>query len=294
MPSFYKGTRTQAQGARRALRIAALYLSPKHWGGPPASVFCPDLATLVRTTRRHQAKSSLFPNNDVELYHLACEEQTRLADRQRGQPNVTLTANGRLHVHYTSYQRARKRIDPDFAKALIALNGANPLALAVMRPSRLALRSLLRNRLWTISPEAHAAIEAALHDFDEHHAPLLKPSPIQALGWLDETDEIRCRKAIGYCLPGEVYPVKTEIYAYQHLRESPDPWLPGGSEKILTSGHDLLVTIAGLEFLQRPHNPEQRTLADLITHFETPEVEDVTTLQPERYQLIRQKLALYL
>ena len=229
---------------------------------------------------------------------------TEYATRYKGKTpdwNIRLDDKGRLRTHLTPFQHVSKRIPPQTAARLHALNGHTPISLCVTATSRTALREAAECGIWRIHPEVAAAIQSAMVDYDAQGAPFYTPNSVQALGWVDEFSTLTCiQPGIGSALPGDACPISCTIESTTWKGEKIN--LAGNPEELQYQGKELLVKLtdpAGVHHYfhvrrdssqkdpETDHRGKLHALhwhvADLIQHFHIPIPKDITTLQPDRY-----------
>jgi hypothetical protein len=295
MPSFFPGVST---------RIAVLYLSgqiipPVHqlresWDTKPT--FAQAATTLgalrkcfptICITQPWEATTATRP-------FTACgDEMLRRNDPTNSRANVTLAEDGRLRTFVSRFQEMTSAIDGRLIAFLQSLNRKHPLELTLQRGTRLALREVIDCKIWTITPEADAAIREAVDSFDKDRAPLSPVSDIQRIGWIDDAEELLCTKDLSNFKAGKRYKLSTETIEWK--KEEKRPRYHAGKrdqETILVRGHDLRITLHHptqnpVHFIFNPTRAgtlhTTHSLETLAQHFHIPEAPDITTLHPEAY-----------
>jgi len=200
--------------------------------------------------------------------------------------------SGLLRTWITMFQEASAQVPAGLAKALVQLNRCHPLELVLQKDTREAMRKAIECGLWTVSPDADAAIREAIDSYHHGRSPVQPISPVQAIAWLDDQDAITCKKNFGPFLAGHIYALTSETVRY---KKPESRWrIRAGQrerEVVEVRGYDLCLSIkpeAGeaTKFYYNPKrtDPAAHSLQDLVDHFEVPHVADLAELQPEAYQ----------
>jgi hypothetical protein len=179
------------------------------------------------------------------------------------------------------------------------LSGKSPAEAVLTPETRRLLREVLNDPSATVSPDLHIAAKQALRHLARRTAPFLPLSPEHRLGWLWEFPRLECRRD----WPGSF----TRDYAYRHychdvatrrliLRKTPS----GGTEEVLVSGMEMLVTIhddqkrlhtfANFPVPEDPRIHAIHDLQRLLDHFIIPSAKDITQILPAAYQKLKTTL----
>lgn len=179
------------------------------------------------------------------------------------------------------------------------LSGKSPAEAVLIPETRCLLREILNNPSATVSPDLHIAAKQALRHLARRTAPFLPLSPEHRLGWLWEFPRLECRRD----WPGAF----TRDFAYRHychdvatrrliLRKTPS----GGTEEVLVSGVEMLVTIHddqkrlhAFANFPVPEDPRIHAIHDLqrlLDHFIIPSAKDITQILPAAYQKLKTTL----
>lgn len=250
---------------------------------------------------RFRYEHEIGARDTVEKFKVIGREYGQRHRGNRPDFNIMLDERGRLRTHLTPFQKISRKIPLDLASRLNDLNLKTPISLCVTATSRTAMREAVQSGIWNVQPEVHHAIAAALREFESHGAPFYTPSPVQALGWVDEYSHLTCAKpGIGDIRPGDSRPITCTV--------EPTTWkgekinLAGEPEDLEFTGRELLVTIPDHSDCKHhfharrddaKQDPEMEHgkckarhwhIADLVDHFEIPMPQDIVTLHPERYQ----------
>lgn len=264
-----------------------------------------------------EATSYMHTKNCAELWQAAADEY-----KARTSPlphyNIWLDENGIIRTFLSLFDEHSGRVSKDEAAELYALNGRKPIQLVVQRSQRKALEAAVNGTLWRVDPKLQEAVKAAVAEYNAVRAPLYPLSKIQRLGYLDEQDEIQCTKNLsknGFTLfeSGKSYPLRSITVAVKRHGEKVN--LEGEMDAVEWNGQELAFFITdgygveqcfmearlrdnGIEINLLPANhtgkwskkdlgqpcPINFTLQQLVTHFHIPDVPDVATLDPRRYQ----------
>jgi hypothetical protein len=287
LPSFFPGADFTA---------SILYFAKRYTGPLPAAMHltpsCPDdLRDILQSWHHLRPTGGLFGTfRDPSRFQAALSEaQARINPSQRTE-NIVLARDGKLRTRVTPFQRYLDTITPSQFKSLQSLNNANPYELTVQRSTRQALAEMLEYGHWTISPDASAAIRAAMEEYHHTRTPLTPVSKLQRLGWLDENDQLLCTKDFLFFRAGTLYEVTSEVtkYDYAHYK----PRYKNGKkseEQLLTRGNDLIFTIHHSEdhkaqfTYKHKHIANTYPMEDIEQHFAIPDVPHTATVQSELY-----------
>jgi len=209
------------------------------------------------------------------------------------------------------------------AKRLRHLDGRNPMQVVMQRDERNFILGLLRpGAEWTVDPALRDAVQAAVGQYNAVRAPLVPLPKIQRLGYLDESSDILCMSDLPLRaktpLPsdersqgestskvlfraGVRYPLATRSIRFTRTQIKPN--LRGEDEELELSGQELAILIKPkpgeknefcfMDGALRAANVKigddaganviHFTLQDLVDHFDIPEVPDIATTDPARY-----------
>ena len=180
------------------------------------------------------------------------------------------------------------------------LASRTPAEMVLMAETRKLLRTLLANPRIRICPLLRTGISTALRSRRKLTAPLIPLGPEQRLGWLDELSELTCRLAIAnHFTAGKIYQIASRtVPTAQTIQRLT---VAGLSEDVLVRGTELLVTIRDNLLLVHvfahhapPHDPrihKAHPLDTLLVHFHIPQVPDIATIFPARFQKLKAQLA---
>lgn len=296
LPNFFPGVSPD-------LRVAALYLAAGHTGGPARATLhatAPHEAAVFLESQRHAHLTAPCIDSAwqqdptaTRLFTACVEEMQRRRDPSRSEANVTLGSNGRLRTWIGAYHQAAASTPAASIEFLRQINRRHPLELILQRGTRMALQALLDSGIWTISPDAQAAIATALADFERDRAPLTPIRGVQLIGWIDDAEELLCTRDLPPFKAGTRYPLSTETIEWRKTQIRPR--FQAGKrteEEVGVRGMDLQISLhppegSPVRFLYNPAvDPglrESHSLEILAAHFQLPAVTDISTLHPEAY-----------
>lgn len=272
-----------------------------------------------------EIKSYQHTEDTAERWQAIAEEWERLNRKDRPQWNLTVRPDGTIKTDLSLFDQQSGRVDKTQAAALHDLNGKLPLQLVMQRAQRAHLeRAAFGNggggaNPWRVDPKLQDAVRKAVNDYHAIRAPLYPLSPIQRLGYLDECDEIQCRKnlsavAQGLCFQADhTYQLRSTTVAVQRTGTKLN--LSGEEDDVVWNGQELAFWIVddhGTERLfmearlrnkdvrvsilkpgEKPGKQDERnldqcaidfTLQQLVSHFLIPDVPDVARVNPEAYE----------
>jgi predicted RNA methylase len=308
----------------RPFDTAVLYFARSHTGPGPLKLDVGCSAFDVRRSLESVATQRPFLRRGLSIHNVydfttsrtrwdaAKQEYLRqsrhssLATRH-SEFNIWLGSNGTIQRHLTPFQNYSGKIPGAKAAALDRLQGQRPMALVVQRHTRTALLDCIRPSgvgLWRVQPELITHIEAAIAEYHSQRAPFYPLNEVQRLGYLDEEDRIRCKRAwsteqgAGSFIAGKTYELSSETIKFERSDQRPN--LLGKLEKVTLSGNELAFYIVDENkarhcFSNVPLDQQagvtrhsslvtRHSVETLIRHFEIPAVADVAQTQPERYQ----------
>jgi hypothetical protein len=123
----------------------------------------------------------------------------------------------------------------------------------------------------------------------------------QDRAYLDEQDEILCLQNLGSFRAGQRYPLSTRSVRFTRTQFKPN--LQSKEEEIELSGQELAIEIGGKVLMDAALRADnvmigedegakviQFTLQELADHFDIPEVPDIATTDPARYNAFIEQL----
>lgn len=278
----------------------ALFFAKGHNGGPIrrslALLRLPGKGREAREFRKGLTPSPAFTTEDsVERWRVA---RSGLTDRK---PHLSLV-DGVLDVHVSAFDAARLDVAP-----IRALDGRRLEHLVMERTTRTLLQKLVAGPPWRCTAGVAEALAVALRDLQMHRAPLAPLGPGVRLGWLDEHDSLVCRRDDPPRFrAGRRYEMTAQPVFI--TRSGTVRTMAGSIEDVSRTGRETCYLVMDdrgepnafrtqhaneMEVVDELGVVEQRpprALAELLAHFEIPAVPDIATLQPARYQEMRDRL----
>jgi predicted RNA methylase len=141
-----------------------------------------------------EIKSYGYTDTTTHLW-LAVAEEWRRITSSASHPSYNLwLSDGIICTNLSLFDNASGRVDKQQAEALHSLGGKRPIQLVMQREQRRALERAAFGTTWRVDCALQTAVKEAVVQYQKVRAPLYPLSPIQRLGYLDEQDEIVCRK----------------------------------------------------------------------------------------------------
>ena len=223
--------------------------------------------------------------------------------RTRPQWNIYLTERGILRTYLST--RNRLKLPPHHIDRLFRINDAHPLTLTTERETRKLLASVVEAGVYTIQPEALAAIQAALAEVASIACPIVPITDFEKVAYADEEETLKA-KANGcqdiHITAGKSYELRTGTYQFAekyyrtklHWDDETDKTEIQQHECVL-SGSDRFIEFTddrGVihRFMERPgeRQPADRHFEHpesmLFQLFEEPTVPTVAEVNPAQYQ----------
>jgi SNF2 family DNA or RNA helicase len=268
---------------------------------------------------------SYHANGDSHGLWQACKDEYNALQGVKGHNsyNIWLKEDGTIGTMLSVFETHSGKVDKEAAERLFKLAGMRPLQLVMQSAQRAELLKAVNGGTWRVDPKLPALVAECVTSYNAVRAPLYPLSPIQSLGYLDESDHIKCRKDLfkdGKLLfkAGKTYELRTETVKVERTKFRPS--LTYGDEEFLMSGQELAIHITGEE--AKPANAKQArewsrfpstkpdttkeycfmdgkhmakgvkitggvtadlTLQDIASHFDIPQVPDVAEVHPERF-----------
>lgn len=218
--------------------------------------------------------------------------------------------NERIRLRFTDFQTVSGAIPRSLVdEAETLLRNKSLLELAVMRDTRDQARRILTDKRLKVPPGVIAAFNEVCAQLAIQSAPFNRPSPVQRVAWLDEQNTIECLREWAGFRVGESYQLQTRVITGKKLEKRHRPG--HGQEEVLVTGQELVVAVFNHHvnvwsiFTQYQPSDETRMeianhfsgpstnyhlLADLITSFKMPEVQDIAEADPALYMKFRKRL----
>lgn len=303
-----------------AFQTGVLYFARGHTAGPLDREFGDQAAPLHGASEVDQAVAALQRDAHAlrqgprpKLQHhtdataeqwQAAAEQWRFEQQQRlpGENPFNLwLEDGVIRTQLNLYDQHSGRAALQEALQLHTLAGRTPAALILTVPQRRCLQQAAFGSVWRVQPALQDAVRQALADYEAVRSPLYPLHPVQRLGYLDEQETVLCLRALGPFAAGQRYRLRAETLRATESGEKLN--LEGFPDDVLWERSELafwLTDAAGTERLfmdarlrqcqlslqRRPQDPSpiEFTHQQLLHHFDIPDVPDVSTRDPQRYQ----------
>ena len=218
--------------------------------------------------------------------------------------------DGKIKTHLSVFEERSIKIDKEKAIALHTLNGQSPMQLVMQRAQRTELLNTVNGGVWKVDPALPLQIDECIAEYNSVRAPLYTLSDVQRLGYLDESDMIRCKrdmidpktKRLLY-REGVDYPIRTQSISVQRVLWKPNP--TGVMNEFLRTGHELAIFIKDATGSERAFMDARLlrekgvtvedvkvdyVLSELIETFEIPEVPDVAACKPKAFAAVKENL----
>lgn len=260
------------------------------------------VASFARFTgeRITSAKGNAFKAS-LDRFEIARAEHVR---QKTGEltPHVSLNAKGCFVCQSTAFERISGRVPPALADALNAINGKRPLDFVTQATTLRELRQTVTAPNLRVADGVIQAINAAEQENTLSATPFNRPTNAQAVAWLDNENQVRCSADFFSFRRGERYSVSSQMF--EGVKMERRLRLDSSVEDVEVSGMELAIIVtdhlgARYAFTQHPLNDRSRKLlhaqhghqlADLLSHFEMPDVPDVYDRDPMRFNQLAAKL----
>jgi hypothetical protein len=208
------------------------------------------------------------------------EYDRRLGRRISGQAHTIELEGGRLRIHpspFTAIALATHK-DGSQHRWLLGFDKQAPSYFALQGREWQRMLALADDCAITIADNAHAAIEAAIHEGERLAVPLYEVSPAQRLGFLVDVDRITCTISdpARNFVAGNTYAVdcETQVLATEAQRERQTP---DGPEiyKVVVERKAMRITIGGQHFDESPEH-----LDYILAHFDVPDPGEIASRFP--------------
>jgi hypothetical protein len=291
-----------------------IYFAREHTTGPKQYRW-PEIPERIHRQGAEIRNDYMARQDSAQLWQAARERVNELEGSKPKVPwNLWLEA-GVVHTALSLFEKHSKKIDKQEVERLFALNGKAPMELVLQRASRDELLRVAEKAGWRVQPELLSAVHQAIKEYHAQRAPLYPLSEIQRLGYLDEEDQIECKADL--CdqenrlvfKQGQRYALRTQTVGITREVSRPNAFT-GEEEELEYSGQELAFFISDTQeneycFMDGKlrddpnteiHNakkskdnqvgdqPVDFTLEQLCAHFVIPDVADVATVDPNRYE----------
>lgn len=128
--------------------------------------------------------------------------------------NIYLDYEGMLRTYLSHRFQKRRKLKRDDIIKLDRINDCHPLALTAEKETRMLMKELIESEIYTIQPEAAAAINEALADVDKISAPIMPVTDFEKVAHADEEEALTCATTRFGFKAGKRYPLTTDSYAW--------------------------------------------------------------------------------
>jgi hypothetical protein len=289
---------------------SVIYFSRSHETGPTANGRRPPFMARVNTWNCRR--------DTMEQWQALTEQARATLPTSAPKYHLSLSGSGQIRVRQGLFDTALAKVNGELAKTakrLYDLDGRNPMQVVMQRAERTFVFGLCRGDAtaqgsmraaagcWTVEPALREAVQKAVNEYNAIRAPLVPLPKIQRLGYLDEQDSILCildLETPGKCFrAGARYPLATRSMRFTRTQFKPN--LHGEEEELELSGQELAIIVGDentaatfMDGALRNENVRvgdaagadliDFTLQQLVDHFEIPDVPDIASANPERFQ----------
>ena len=106
--------------------------------------------------------------------------------------NIYLSEAGILKTYLSVRSEVKLKISREQILRLHKINDCHPLTLTTEKESRMLMKELVAAGIYTIQPEALAAIEKALQDVNALAAPIMPVTDFEGVAYADEEEALTC------------------------------------------------------------------------------------------------------
>ena len=162
---------------------------------------------------------SIPPTGSAELVSRWAKVASIIDEERVTRPdfNIYLGDDGTLRTYLSIRNREKLKLDSDEIKRLASLNKAHPLSLTTERETRDLLKRFVNDGIYTVQPEAKAAIESALTEMHSAAVPILPVTDFEAVAYADEEQSLLCTHDYNdgmFFTAGRKYTITTGTYKF--------------------------------------------------------------------------------
>ena len=132
------------------------------------------------------------PSEIYQIGYAFDEAQKVLEEEKASRPdfNIYLDHTGYLRTYLSVRSTFKLKLSRDQIARLHSLNACHPLTLTTEKQTRDLMKSLVECGIYTIQPEARAAIEAALSEVELLACPIMPVTPFESVAYADEEESL--------------------------------------------------------------------------------------------------------
>ncbi len=206
-----------AEHGRKIQAIKDYYQSQQQWSEHHRKI-----KTVEYVTRQR--------GNTTETSAAFLKVREILNEEKKSRPdfNIWLDREGMLRTYLSTRFTLKRKLTKEDVLTMSKINKCHPLALTTERESRLLMANLVSSGIYTIQPEAKAAVEAALVEVNRLSAPIMPITEFATVAFCDEEDSLLCisNKRLGMdrvFTKGKRYDLRTSSYTFtqKFIRNKP-------------------------------------------------------------------------
>ncbi len=218
--------------------------------------------------------------------------------------NIWIDANGILKTYLSTRFQVKRKLRHEEIIKVSRINNSHPLTLSVDKETRVLLAELVSCGVYSVQPEAAAAILDAIKQVTASSCPIMPVTDFETVAYADEEDHLVCKKTKMGFTKGRKYPLRTETYKFTEKFIRRKPHLDESAGKMYIAEHDcelsgtdrcvIIKNDSGevYRFMDRPGDKNPRDCDEKILWdiFEKPIVKTVDDLFPEVVERNTQRL----
>lgn len=150
----------------------------------------------------------------------AWTEARRVLDDERlARPNfnIFLDHKGYLRTYLSVRSELKLKLTTDQINRLHQVNDCHPLTLTTEKETRDLMQSLIDCGIYTLQPEAKAAIQSALKEVESLAVPIMPVTPFECVAYAEESEVLDAAATVDGKLKltaGKRYPISTGTYKF--------------------------------------------------------------------------------
>lgn len=206
--------------------------------------------TWLSVPSEHEMVSKLLPIIPTMPYgyaYSAPEQQWNLMkaifEEEKGthpEYNVFLDKEGMLKTYLST--RFKHSLKNDQVSRLFRIHNCHPLTLTTERETRKLLTEVVNGGIYTIQPEALAAISNALQEVASLACPIMEPTDFSCVAWADEDESIMAKVDCDLdnikLTKGKRYEITTGEYPFQQRYTRKKLYYDDETETTTVEDHD--------------------------------------------------------
>ncbi len=257
-------------------------------------------ASWIKAVRLHYCDRTHSTTSKVKPEEISAafkRVQEILDEEKKDRPpfNIYLDKHGMLRTYLSTRLQVKRKLSRAEIIRVEKVNNCHPYALAVDKETRKIMTDLVACGVYTIQPEAKAAIDSALSEMSRLATPIMPVTPFESVAYADEAETLTCKTTWRHFKAGVNYSLTTATYKFvekfkrkkPHYNESTNRMYVKEHECTLT-GQDRYIAITDSKgnvhkFMDRPNksNDDEHEETMLWEIFERPTVLTVADLFPE-------------